>query len=212
MKCDSEQLTRHVLGMLDESQAKGVEAHVASCPSCAQRLAELRRAVTLLEGVPATDNEPVDMGQLRAAIASRKQAADRFSWIRQWIAPRRRWAVALAAAACLFILGFHYGVAIRVGQLEFAFGGQGIAAPASKQSAVPDEILMRQIARQEIARGVAPALLGLAQRVGDLDSQQREAMVGLRNDFAMQRARDQGEVRRNIRLIADGMVKVVRGQ
>jgi anti-sigma factor RsiW len=211
MSCNAKKLAQLALSILDEADTKTVETHVATCPSCTQRLAELRRTVALLEEVPGTDNEPMDMDRLHAMIADRKPVAGRFGLISERIVPRWRWALALAAAACLAVLCFRYGVAVRVGQFEVAFGGAAVAASTSKESAVPDDLAMRQIARQEIARGVVPTLVGLARQIGEMDTRNRDEIMAVRADFAEQRVLDQGELRRNFRLMADSMIEAVRG-
>lgn len=213
MKCDAEKLAGCVLGILDPAQSRAIEEHAASCRACGQRLAELRRAVALLEGVPGTESEPVDLVKLRVAIASH-ESSSRPLIRRSWghLVPGRRWAVAMAAAACLAILGFRYGVAVRIGSVEIALGGQKTAASLPEDSVVPNEILIRQIAHQVILRNVAPTVTELAQQINEMDARQREAMMTLRNEFAFTRALDQGEVRRNIRLLANGMSGVTQGR
>jgi anti-sigma factor RsiW len=210
MRCDSTTLSAYVFGELDPAQSKAVEMHVETCQACAQRLARLRNAAALLETAPEAENEPVDMAHLRAAIASSRLTANRFSWIREWLMPRRRHVTALAAATCLILLVLHYGVSLRIGRFEVAFGPQKSTAPAPKQVAVVDEAVIHRIARQEIAREVTPTLVGFARQISDLTAGQREAIVNLRSDFARQRALDQGEVRRNIRFIAESMSEAVR--
>jgi len=209
MKCDSTILAAYVFGELDDAQNSAVETHVAACQACAEQLARLLNAAALLEAAPEAENEPVDMEHLRAAAASRRPASRRFSWIRERIMPTRRWAVALAAAAGLALLCFHYGAGFRIGGFEVAVGPQKSVASAPAQGAVLDETMVREIVYQEMAREVGPALVGLARQVSDLEAGQREAMISLRNDIARQRALDQVEVRRNIRFIADSMSEAI---
>ena len=49
MKCDGDRLVEYAVGVLNEAQSEAIEAHVRICPSCTQRLTELRETVALLE-------------------------------------------------------------------------------------------------------------------------------------------------------------------
>jgi len=210
MRCDTERLTRHALEMLEEADARAVEAHAAECRECAQRLAELRRTVGLFEELPAATPRPVDVRRVREAAAGRVRRTALAARAWAWIVPRRRGAWALAAAAGLFVLCFHYGVAIRVGAVELAFGGPAREAPVSTAPAVPDAGRIEAIARRESVRELLPTILDLAQKINELDARQREALVGLRREMLLQQATHQDEMRRGLRFIADGMAGVPR--
>jgi anti-sigma factor RsiW len=209
MKCDHELLAACVLGDLEESRKVEVESHAASCPACAERLAQLRRALDLIGSLPKAANRPVAMDRLRAEIGEADAIAERPGSIIPSRPPQWRWVFALAAAATLAIVCFRYGVAVRVGQLEIAFGGKGSGAlisptgPSAVQTAsAANESAMRDLARNEIAAQVVPVLLRLTATVEGLNTQYHEDFVGLRNALAIQRVADLDEVKRNFGLIA----------
>jgi len=205
MKCDLERLAGYVLGLLDDAGEAEVEAHVQTCPSCGQQLAELRATVALLEEEPQIENQPVDIERLRSAIASRRRIASPLGWIGGVLRLRWRWAVALAATACLAALCLHYGVAVRVGGFEIALGGARPTIVATQELSVRDIELLRRVAQHEIAVQVGPGLRELARYVCDLEARHRQELVALRNEFSHLRAFDREEVKYNLRLVADGM-------
>jgi anti-sigma factor RsiW len=47
-----EELGAHVLGLLDPTQSRAVEEHLAGCPACRREWEELRGMVNLLDDVP----------------------------------------------------------------------------------------------------------------------------------------------------------------
>jgi anti-sigma factor RsiW len=211
MKCDSERLVALVLDDLEGEKRAAVESHVAGCPSCARRIAQLRRTLDVIGALPEAESRPVAMDRLRAEIAKAEAYAEQ----PHSILPRRpvrrwRWAFPMAAAAALAVACLHYGVAVRVGQFEIALGGKGgaivvsSAKPTTTQAATTTgENAMRDLARKEIAAEVVPALVRLARTIEDLDAQHHEDLVGLRNAVAIQRDADLDEVKRNFGLIAN---------
>jgi len=207
MDCQPERLVAYALGDLDDRENEALASHVQECRSCAARLVELRATLGVIRTLPEAEDRPVSMARLRQAIGLPDAAAERRRW-RAWrLLPRWRWAVALATAAAVALMCFRYGVAVRVGQIEVAFGGATRAtlaqpAPAAPENAPAMDVeAVRGVAREEIASLVRPALVRLTQTVEDLDDRQTQALVGLRNSFLLQRTADMGEVNRNFLLI-----------
>jgi anti-sigma factor RsiW len=90
------------MGLLEEQDRQAFEEHLAGCPSCATELAELSPMAALLRGVepvgPAGD-EPAEAKVTDAKVTEliqRRVAQQRH---------RRRWQVALAAAAGIVLIG-----------------------------------------------------------------------------------------------------------
>jgi len=96
------------MGLLEEQDKRAFEDHLAGCPACAAELAELSPMAALLHGVepggvePAgRDEQPAD-GKVTELI--RRSAARRRH--------RRRWQVALGAAAGIVLIGGGIGAGI----------------------------------------------------------------------------------------------------
>jgi len=89
-------------GTLDAETQRAVEAHVASCPECAEELALLRALRPALSRGPT-----VDVQRIAAAVSARTTRAPLRS---RWRAPFR---IAIAAAALLAVGGLGYAIAMR---------------------------------------------------------------------------------------------------
>ena len=89
-------------GSLDAETKRALEAHVASCPECAEELALLHALRPALTRAPA-----VDVQRIAAAVNARTSRAPRSS---RWRAPIR---VAIAAGALLAAGGIGYGMTNR---------------------------------------------------------------------------------------------------
>jgi anti-sigma factor RsiW len=114
-------LAELALGGLDETEAAGVERHVAGCATCAAELAELRRVVQFL---PYAGDDLAPRPALREALLSRiaDEGQEAATPAGAPSAPRRgiavlhpwRWAGAAAAAAIgLVVAGAAFGYALR---------------------------------------------------------------------------------------------------
>jgi anti-sigma factor RsiW len=106
MNCpDAEtRLTALLHGELDRETAEALDAHIASCPSCAERLSRLRETAALLDGwevdvSPSLRPADVLAEQVLASAACAVPPVARLSI--------RAWMVAGAAGALAgFVLGF----------------------------------------------------------------------------------------------------------
>jgi predicted anti-sigma-YlaC factor YlaD len=87
----------YALGLLEDEDSAAFEAHLADCPVCTAQLAQFSPMKELLTGLgPVETPEDVAVGQGVTDLLSRRAALTR---------RRARWAVAIAAAACLAALG-----------------------------------------------------------------------------------------------------------
>jgi hypothetical protein len=87
----------YALGLLEERDSAAFEAHLASCPVCNAELAEFSPFRALLTGLgPVETPEDIAVGQGVTDLLSRRASVSR---------RRRRWTVAVSAAACLAALG-----------------------------------------------------------------------------------------------------------
>ena len=91
-------------GALDDAQARALAAHVASCRTCSERVAEARgliagasRIVGALDDVPTTGSAP--WGQVTAGAPATSRAASAWRWLR--VTPAR----AAIAATILVAIG-----------------------------------------------------------------------------------------------------------
>ena len=89
------------MGLLEEQDKRAFEDHLAGCPACAAELAELSPMAALLKGVEPAGEEP-DGGKVTDLV--RRRAGRQ----RQ----RRRWQVALGAAAGIVLIGGGIGLGI----------------------------------------------------------------------------------------------------
>ena len=97
------------MGLLEEQDKRAFEDHLAGCPACAAELAELSPMAALLRGVEPSGVEPAaapgtdpDEGKVTELI--RRSARQRRH--------RRRWQVALGAAAGIVLIGGGIGAGI----------------------------------------------------------------------------------------------------
>lgn len=204
MNCDPEKLAAHVLGELDDNARALMRAHIEGCAVCGQRARELRATLGLLRSLPDAEARPVAMDDLRAAAriedSRRRQNTAGLSR-----GARRRFlrrAVALAAAVLLAAAGFRYGVAIRIGPWEVAFGGGGRTAAAPAGQTPWTEASLRSLVQEELAAQVQPALLQLAQSINELDASHQADLVALHNALLLQRENDMNEVKRTFGVFA----------
>jgi len=92
------------MGLLEEQDKRAFEDHLAGCPACAAELAELSPMAALLRGVEpagAAQDEPAE-AQVTELIRRRARQQRH----------RRRWQVALGAAAGIVLIGGGIGVGI----------------------------------------------------------------------------------------------------
>ena len=92
------------MGLLEERDRREFEDHLAGCPACAAELAELRPMAGLLRGVePASASSGEPGGGEVTELIRRRAGQQRH---------RRRWQVALGAAAGIVLIGGGTGLGI----------------------------------------------------------------------------------------------------
>ena len=111
-------LGAYALGLLNDQDRADFEVHLATCAACAAELATLTPVGDLLRGLDPVEDPadaaipapPVDLLRRRAQVSKR----------------RRRWQVAVSAAACVAALGggLAAGVATASGPAAPALAGQ----------------------------------------------------------------------------------------
>ena len=109
---DCENATRflhlYLYGELSFDQEQVLEDHLASCDACRRHLDELRALHALLE--PAQTEPPADLVQrCRRQLHERWRAAAARRTLWRWFGIRPAWALRLATAAALAVLGFLAG-------------------------------------------------------------------------------------------------------
>lgn len=134
-RCDVEphELGPYLLGHLDPATSASVAERVASCPTCASQVDELRPVVTAMAAVAPPDDQPevagptsLDEGWERVTSAlEHERPHDHGSW--------RRWL--LAAAAVVIVVGLGVAVSARFAgedddQRISLAGAQGVSATA----------------------------------------------------------------------------------
>jgi hypothetical protein len=114
------------MGLLEEQDKRAFEDHLAGCPACAAELAELSPMAALLQGVePAgAGEEPADE---KVTELIRRSATQRRH--------RRRWQVALGAAAGIVLIGGGIGVGIAAAPQHPAPPAPTLALTGQRHSA-----------------------------------------------------------------------------
>ncbi|MEU4442825.1 zf-HC2 domain-containing protein [Actinosynnema sp. NPDC050801] len=105
---DPQLLGAYVLGVLDEREARAVEAHLASCPRCRAELTELRSMADVMGDVPpeALLDGPPEGGDLLLQRTLRQVRSERGAQLR-----RRQVGLGLVAAAvAAVVLGGGFAV------------------------------------------------------------------------------------------------------
>ncbi len=91
------------MGLLEERDRREFEDHLAGCPACAAELAELSPMAALFQGV-----------ELRGEEAAGGEVTDLIRRRARQQRHRRRWQVALGAAAGIVLIGGGIGAGIAV--------------------------------------------------------------------------------------------------
>jgi len=92
------------MGLLEEQDKRAFEDHLAGCPACAAELAELSPMAALLRGVEPSDAPRGEPAEAQVTELIRRRARQQRH--------RRRWQVALGAAAGIVLIGGGIGVGI----------------------------------------------------------------------------------------------------
>jgi hypothetical protein len=96
------------MGLLEEQDKRAFEEHLAGCPACAAELAELSPMAALLRGAELRGVEPAGAGDQPGGEKVTDLIGRRARQQRQ----RRRWQVALGAAAGIVLIGGGIGLGI----------------------------------------------------------------------------------------------------
>ena len=115
------------MGLLEEQDKRAFEDHLAGCPACAAELAELSPMAALLRGV-----EPADMARGEPAEAQVTELIRRRARQQRH---RRRWQVALGAAAGIVLIGGGIGVGIAASPQHAGPPAQGVVLTGQLHSA-----------------------------------------------------------------------------
>ena len=112
------------MGLLEERDRREFEDHLAGCPACAAELAELSPMAALFQGVELRGEEPAG-GEVTDLIRRRARQQRH----------RRRWQVALGAAAGIVLIGGGIGVGIAAAPQHGSAPEQGVALTGQLHSA-----------------------------------------------------------------------------
>jgi hypothetical protein len=118
------------MGLLEEQDRQAFEDHLAGCPSCATELAELSPMAALLRGVePVPGDEPAEAEVTEAKVTELIQR--RITQQRH----RRRWQVALGAAAGIVLIGGGIAVGTAVAPQHKGSAAPPVAVAGQRHSA-----------------------------------------------------------------------------
>jgi anti-sigma factor RsiW len=98
----------YAMGLLEERDRREFEDHLAGCPACAAEVAELSPMAALLRGVEFTGVEPAGAEGGEPAAGREPEGGDVTDLLRRRARQqrqRRRWQVALGAAAGIVLIG-----------------------------------------------------------------------------------------------------------
>lgn len=152
-------------GALGDAEARALAAHVASCGTCAERVAEARgliagasRIVGALDGVPSAGSAP--WGQVAAGAPATSRATSAWRWLR--VTPAR------AAVAATILVAI--GVGLTYERAAVDSDASRVAMSPSREMATPaappaerphddllDSAVARNLARVQPPRAVGPA-------------------------------------------------------
>jgi hypothetical protein len=112
------------MGLLEERDRREFEDHLAGCPACAAEVAELSPMAALLRGVELRGGEPAG-AQVTELIRGRARQQRH----------RRRWQVAVGAAAGIVLIGGGIGVGIAAAPQHGSAPEQAVALTGQLHSA-----------------------------------------------------------------------------
>ena len=116
------------MGLLEERDRREFEDHLAGCPACAAEVAELSPMAALLRGVELRGGEP-------AGAADGAQVTDLLRRRARQQRHRRRWQVAVGAAAGIVLIGGGIGVGIAAAPQHGSAPEPGVALAGQLHSA-----------------------------------------------------------------------------
>jgi hypothetical protein len=95
----------YALGLLEDEDIAAFEAHLADCPSCRAELTEFSAMKPLLSGLGPVESPENEDGAAEQPVTDLPPVADLLRKRAEVSRRRRRWAVAVGAAACVAALG-----------------------------------------------------------------------------------------------------------
>ncbi len=120
------------MGLLEERDRREFEDHLAGCPACAAEVAELSPMAALLRGVELRGGEPAGAADGEPAGAQVTELLHRRARQQRH---RRRWQVAVGAAAGIVLIGGGIGVGIAAAPQHGSAPEQGVALTGQLHSA-----------------------------------------------------------------------------
>ena len=115
------------MGLLEEQDKRAFEDHLAGCPACAAELAELSPMAALLRGVEPSDAARGEPAEAQVTELIRRRARQQRH--------RRRWQVALGAAAGIVLIGGGIGVGVAASPQHTGPPAQGAVLTGQLHSA-----------------------------------------------------------------------------
>jgi hypothetical protein len=120
------------MGLLEERDRREFEDHLAGCPACAAEVAELSPMAALLRGVELRGGEPAGAADGESAGAQVTELIRRRARQQRH---RRRWQVAVGAAAGIVLIGGGIGVGIAAAPQHGSAPEQAVALTGQLHSA-----------------------------------------------------------------------------
>jgi hypothetical protein len=120
------------MGLLEERDRREFEDHLAGCPACAAEVAELSPMAALLRGVELRGGEPAGAADGEPAGAQVTELIRRRARQQRH---RRRWQVAVGAAAGIVLIGGGIGVGIAAAPQHGSAPEQAVALTGQLHSA-----------------------------------------------------------------------------
>ena len=120
------------MGLPEERDRREFEDHLAGCPACAAEVAELSPMAALLRGVELRGGEPAGAADGEPAGAQVTELLHRRARQQRH---RRRWQVAVGAAAGIVLIGGGIGVGIAAAPQHGSAPEQGVALTGQLHSA-----------------------------------------------------------------------------
>ena len=197
--CDRrEDLVGYLYGECEADERRRIEAHLASCESCAAEVGALRSVRRSLAAWVPPDAE---LGFRIVSDPPRNEVA----WWRR-LAPARAWGVAAAAAGVV--------AALAVGVLDFRWEGDGVVVRMGRPVADRALTAVAAAAPDRAAPETADDVLMQRMRTLIEQSERRQQqefatrLLALAQEFDLQRREDQMRIQQEVGALTDYLVRV----